>query len=350
MKKLFDKIKTKTVSILKIAYAKDRLFIILPSVLIVVIIVISLINSIQEIKEQTEHDPSIKNVESNLIITPTEETSREQTDFTNVVYYNSYKNIDYIESLLENWTRLFDLFSSNANFRQQIKTINKDDLERIAERVRKIQKEFKLGNVNRLVEEFGYLIVTECNYYKLDWRLVLAIIRQESFFNAYAKSRAGAYGLMQIMPRTGSGLQNQLMLEDTRTPKNNLIAGIYYYATLVASFEFVGEDKYKFALAAYNAGFGRVIDAMTITHFYDLDYNKWDNVKEAYPLLASSEDSIHALVWSQTKRPPYGTLDNWKEPYNYVRSIMFYYNEYKKMYESNLEEEKNEKKKSKKNE
>jgi len=349
MKDLLKIVKIRINSFLKFIYAKERLFIILPIVLIVIILIISLVNTIQETKEQSEFNPSIKNVESDLIITPTEEVSEEKTDFNNLVYFNSYRNIDYIESLLENWTRLFDLFSSNANFRQQIKTINKADLERITEKVRKVQKEFKLGNVNRLVEEFGYLIVTECNYYKLDWRLVLAIIRQESFFNAYAKSRAGAYGLMQIMPQTGSGLQNQLRLEDTRTPKNNLIAGIYYYATLVASFEFVGEDKYKFALAAYNAGFGRVIDAMTITHFYDLDYNKWDNVKDAYPLLASSEDSIHALVWPQTKRPPYGTLDNWKEPYNYVRSIMFYYNEYKKMYESNLKEEKKTKTKTKKN-
>ncbi|MEZ4691215.1 MAG: hypothetical protein R3A12_14050 [Ignavibacteria bacterium] len=60
--------------------------------------------------------------------------------------------------------------------------------------------------------------------------------------------------------------------------------------------------------------------------------------KEAYPYLSSKEDSIHALVWPETKRPPYGTLDNWKEPYNYVNSIMFYYDAYKKMFESNLEE------------
>ena len=90
MKKLIEKIKTKTVSFLKIAYAKDRLFIILPSVLILIIIIISLVNSIREIKEQTEHDPSIKNVESNLIITPTEEVSNEQTDFNNIVYYPNF--------------------------------------------------------------------------------------------------------------------------------------------------------------------------------------------------------------------------------------------------------------------
>jgi membrane-bound lytic murein transglycosylase MltF len=333
------KSKIKFLSFLEKYYSKDRLYAILPIVFITTILIVSLVNTIRETKELSESNQPIKNIERDLIISPTEDGTKRETNFSNLVYYNSYLNINYIESLFKNWARLFDLFSSNAKFHQKIKTINKKDLERINERVNKVQDEFKIGNVHELVDEFGDLIVTECNYYKLDWRLVLAIIRQESFFNAFAKSRAGAFGFMQIMPRTGSGLQNQLRLEDTRTPKNNLIAGIYYYATLIAYFDFVGEDKYKFALAAYNAGLGRVIDAMTITYYFDLDYNKWENVKDAYPYLASSEDSIHALVWPSSKRPPYGTLNNWKEPYNYVRSIMFYYSEYKKMFESNLKDE-----------
>jgi len=347
------KLKSKIISFLKRVYTEDRLFVILPLVFIIAIFIISLVNSIHETKKQNELEQPIKNVERDLIISPTDAGTKKTADFNNLVYYNSYQNMNYLESLFQNWTRLLDLFSSNANFHQQIKTLNRKDLERISERVKKVYDEFKIGNVRELVDEFGELIVKECNYYKLDWRLVLAIIRQESFFNAYAKSRAGAFGFMQIMPKTGAGLQNRLRLDDTRTPKNNLIAGIYYYATLVSNFEFVGEDKYKFALAAYNAGLGRVIDAMTITYYYGLDYNKWENVKEAYPLLASSEDSIHALVWPSSKRPPYGTLNNWKEPYNYVRSIMFYYNEYKKIYESNLKEDKKKNvkkhKKSKKN-
>ena len=346
-------IKSKIVSYIKSVYSKDRLYVLLPLVFIITIFVISLVNSIHETEKQNESEQTIKNVESDLIISPMDDGRKKTANFNKIVYFNSYQNINYLESLFQNWTRLLDLFSSNANFHQQIKTLNRKDLERISDRVKKVYDEFKIGNVQELVDEFGELIVKECNYYKLDWRLVLAIIRQESFFNAYAKSRAGAFGFMQIMPKTGSGLQSQLRLEDTRTPKNNLIAGIYYYATLVSNFEFVGEDKYEFALAAYNAGLGRVIDAMTITYYFGLDYNKWENVKEAYPLLASSEDSIQALVWPTAKRPPYGTLNNWKEPYNYVRSIMFYYNEYKKIYESNLKEDKQKKvkkkKKSKKN-
>lgn len=277
-------------------------------------------------------------IESNNVIAPTGTPNIKVETLDKIIAQKSFDNVEYVENLLNDWPTLFDLFTSNANFKQKAKSINVRDLERVTEKIQMVSKEFKLGNVENLVKELGDVIVTECNNYKLDWRIVLAIIRQESYFNANARSHAGAFGLMQLMPRTGEGLQNTLELEETQTPKNNLIAGIYYYATLVSQFREFGEEKYKFALAAYNAGIGRTIDAMTITAYFEKDYKIWDNVKEAYPFLASSEDSIHSLIWPDTKRPPYGTLDNWKEPYNYVSSIMFYYDAYKKMFESNIEE------------
>jgi membrane-bound lytic murein transglycosylase MltF len=158
-------------------------------------------------------------------------------------------------------------------------------------------------------------------------------------------SHAGAFGLMQIMPRTGMDLQNILQLEDTRTPQNNLIAGIYYFATLVADYEFTDEDKYQFALCSYNAGLGRTIDAMSITYYFGQDYKKWDYVKENLKHLSSKSDSLHKLVWPQSKRPSYGTLENWLEPYNYVTFVMFYFEEFKKLFDSNLKDEKIKKKK-----
>ncbi len=283
---------------------------------------------------------SAGNAENNNVIAPTGEQKIKVQNLDKIISQRSYDNVMYVENILKDWPTLFDLFTSNANFKQQAKTINVRDLERITDKIQMVNKEFKLGNVDNLVKELGDVITEECNTYKLDWRIVLAIIRQESYFNANARSHAGAFGLMQLMPRTGAGLQDQLELEETQTPKNNLIAGIYYYATLVSQFREFGDDKYKFALASYNAGLGRVIDAMTITAYFGKDYKNWDNVKEAYPFLASKEDSIQALVWPETKRPSNGTLDNWKEPYNYVNSIMFYYDSYKKMFESNLPEDK----------
>lgn len=253
-----------------------------------------------------------------------------------------------LEKFYLNWSNIFNIICFNTMLFPKDTVRKFNEFEYLRTNLFNKKMTFTYGNVNGLVEAYGDVIKEQCNHYKLDWRLILAMIRQESYFNPEAVSRAGAYGLMQIMPGTGLGLQNELNLEDTKTPYNNLTAGMYYYATLAASFEFTGEDKIKFALAAYNAGLGRVVDAMTIANYFGKDYNKWDNVKEYYPYLASNQDSVHRLVWPKTGRPPGGALNNWQEPYKYVEYIMFYYENYKKIYPGNLTEEKKTKKKKNK--
>jgi membrane-bound lytic murein transglycosylase MltF len=343
LKERFAKIdKSKIITLLK----KKHTGIIAQSVLVVGFLIYATGSSVPGKK-------TLAGVKDNLpksggdIVTPTEEKKQSKTDFNEFINYRSFETENYVESLLRNWSRLFDLFTSNSNFRQNIKDIDLNRLEKVSGEIKKTRS-FSPGNVQALVDEYGEMIKRECNFYKLDWRLVIAIIRQESYFNPDAVSHAGALGFMQIMPRTGAGLQNELALQDTRTPQNNLIAGIYYFASLASQFSEFGDERYKFALAAYNAGLGRVIDALTITDYLGKDYKQWENVKESYPLLSAKNDSLHALVWPDRKKPTYGTLENWKEPYNYVDSIWFYFNEYKKYYESNLPEEKKTTKKSKK--
>lgn len=279
-------------------------------------------------------------------ISPVSENQR--TDNSEVLDKKSKVTTFELEKFYLKWSNIFNIVCFNTMLFPKDSVRKFNEFEYLRTNLFKKKMTFTYGNVNELVEAYGDVIKEQCNHYKLDWRLILAMIRQESYFNPEAVSRAGAYGLMQIMPGTGLGLQNELKLEDTKTPYNNLTAGMYYYATLAASFEFTGEDKIKFALAAYNAGLGRVVDAMTIANYFGKDYNKWDNVKEYYPYLASNQDSVHRLVWPKTGRPPGGTLNNWQEPYKYVEYIMFYYENYKKIYPGNLTEEKKSKKKKNK--
>jgi hypothetical protein len=301
-------------------------------------------------KNHTENKLSnkeIKNTESEDLISPN--INNVQKDYSKFNPNEEYFFIvNKCENLFENWSYIFDYFSANKSLIIKTKILDSVGLENLSNKIKSVPNVFSVGNVQELVDEYGDFIKSQCTYYKMDWRLILALIHQESLFNSNAVSRAGAFGLMQIMPRTGLGLQNELNLEETKTPQNNLTAGIYYYATLVANFEFAGDEKYKFALAAYNAGFGRVVDAMTITYYFGKDYKTWDNVKEFYPYLSSRQDSVHALVWPQTKRPPNGTLENWMEPYKYVENIIFYYGEYKKYFKSNLPEPKTKEIKKKK--
>jgi len=327
---------------------RNRNIIIVTLILLLIILIYSISNSIKSNKSDTKTESLnlLKNSDRDAAIAPEEKRTSDK-DRIEILYSDSYNNIRYCESLFGKWKYLFEIFTMNKALINNKEELNEEGLTQLTEKIKNVKGVFRLGNVDALVQDYGDLIKSQCNFYKIDWRLILALIHQESLFNPEAQSHAGAFGLMQIMPRTGSGLQNELQLEETRTPKNNLIAGIYYYATLVADFEFAGEDKYKFALAAYNAGLGRVVDVMTIAYYYGKDYKKWEDVKDYYPMLSSRQDSIHALVWPKTKRPPSGTLDNWREPYNYVYNVIFYYGEYKKYFESNLKEEKP-KKKSKK--
>ena len=83
--------------------------------------------------------------------------------------------------------------------------------------------------------------------------LVLAVAATESRLDAAAVSRAGARGLMQLMPDTFAFAKTQVAgLTDIDDPCANLRAGCWYLSYLLARFPLPD------ALAAYNAGEGRV--------------------------------------------------------------------------------------------
>jgi soluble lytic murein transglycosylase len=93
----------------------------------------------------------------------------------------------------------------------------------------------------------------------LDPFIVAALIGQESSYVADVVSPANAWGLMQILPSTGRQLARVEGVPRFRTqmltnPETNVRLGTRYFATLVHNLGGV-----PFALAAYNAGAGRVI-------------------------------------------------------------------------------------------
>src|SRR5215813_3833354 len=106
----------------------------------------------------------------------------------------------------------------------------------------------------RVQRRVAIAIVREAEANGLDPLLVVAVIRTESAFNAYAVSGVGAMGLMQMMPTTGSFLATQrgTTLRHRQTlfdVELNIELGTAYLASLLREFGTV-----EAALLAYNGG------------------------------------------------------------------------------------------------
>lgn len=98
--------------------------------------------------------------------------------------------------------------------------------------------------------------------------IVFAVIFAESSFRENAVSRVGATGLMQLMPDTYTWLakmKGEAYEEGGLTnPETNIKYGVYYLSYLYKRF-----GNWDTALAAYNAGHGRVSGWLSDTRYSD---------------------------------------------------------------------------------
>ncbi len=157
---------------------------------------------------------------------------------------------------------------------------------------------------------FDDIVKRYADAYRMDWRLLVAQMYQESKFNPKAKSFAGARGLMQVMPRTAK----EFGFAELDTPEKGIAAGVVYMNWLANRFpgELDFQERIYFTLAAYNAGIGHVRDARTLTRQLGLDPNRWfDNVEQAMLKLANPQ---------YYKKARFGYVRG-SEPVAYVRAI-----------------------------
>ena len=102
---------------------------------------------------------------------------------------------------------------------------------------------------------------TPTNGFEIDRALIYALIHQESRFNPYAKSWAGARGLMQIMPRTASFVSGNMEFKSSKkshlfSPETNITLGQRYIKVLLNDPQIKGN---LFLLAAaWNGGPGNL--------------------------------------------------------------------------------------------
>ncbi len=150
-----------------------------------------------------------------------------------------------------------------------------------------------------------------------DWRMIAAVIYQESHFNPQATSFTGVRGLMQVTLHTAKemGISNRL------NPKQSIYAGVKYLKKMYSRWDEIrGHDRILFALASYNIGYGHVKDAQKLAQKRGLDPKRWSSLEKTLPLLRIKK------YYSQTK---YGYARG-TEPVRYVNRILLYYDILKK--------------------
>lgn len=124
-------------------------------------------------------------------------------------------------------------------------------------------------HLKKRARQYVETVVAESRRRQLDPRLVLAVIQTESYFNPKAQSHVPAYGLMQLVPRSGARDAYNFVYNDDKVlddeylfqPAQNVELGAAYLHLLMhKSFADVpaGEKKNYLVICAYNWGPGNI--------------------------------------------------------------------------------------------
>ncbi len=160
---------------------------------------------------------------------------------------------------------------------------------------------------------YGKIIRQESGAHGFDWRLIAAMIYQESHFNPRARSYTGVRGLMQVTQATAL----EMGIENRMDPEDSIRAGVRYLASLRNRFTELDDEREKllFALASYNVGYGHVRDAQKLAARKGLAIDSWSSLKKVLPLLSRPEFY---------RELPHGYARG-KEPVRYTQHILTYY-------------------------
>ena len=128
------------------------------------------------------------------------------------------------------------------------------------------------GSIKKAAKKIGW-----------DWRLLAALIYQESRFKMDLESEKGAFGLMQLMP----SVMNKYGIGYDSSAEEQLEAGgklITYLDKSLKNRVADSLERVKFVLAAYNAGLGHVYDAQRLAQKYGKSPDLWDDNVDYYIL------------------------------------------------------------------
>ena len=164
----------------------------------------------------------------------------------------------------------------------------------------------RLPKYRRLFEKAG-------RQFGMDWRLLAAIGYQESHWDPKAVSPTGVRGIMQLTAQTAKFL-NVANRED---PAQSILGGARYVRRLIdlVPGDVPEPDRTWLALAAYNMGYGHLLDVRELTRQRGGDPSRWVDVRATLPLLTQPR-------WHQKTKHGYA---RGHEAETYVGNVRTYY-------------------------
>ncbi len=123
--------------------------------------------------------------------------------------------------------------------------------------------------------------------HNIPFSVLAALSYQESHWSPNARSYTGVRGLMMLTQSTADFYE----VKNRVDPKQSIFGGAKHLDLMIKSIpaEVVGEDRMKFALAAYNIGLGHLFDAQKLAQQIGLNQNSWTDLKTVLPLLSQKK-------------------------------------------------------------
>jgi membrane-bound lytic murein transglycosylase MltF len=157
----------------------------------------------------------------------------------------------------------------------------------------------QLAEYRSLLQRYG-------EQYGFDWRLLAALVFQESRFDPDAKSGQGAVGLMQVLPSTGK----EVGFDNIRDPEANIHAGTKYLAFLRDRYfsdeAIAPHERDRLTLAAYNAGPARVRKLRERAQSMGRDPDRWFGHVERAAQVAIGDETVRYVANINKYRIAYG--------------------------------------------
>ena len=173
---------------------------------------------------------------------------------------------------------------------------------------------------NIYISPFDHIIMRYSKVIGWDWRLLAALIHQESKFKIGVSSSRGAIGLMQIK----EDVARRYGVTDIYDPEENIRAGVNHLKRIQNLYKNMGIDStnlIKITLAAYNCGEGRLQDCMSVAKTEGKNPHIWQDIADIIPVMSGKE-------FSRREDISLGIFRG-KETIKFVKNILEQYEYYK---------------------